>query len=570
MSKKWIAAAAAAILLFSAFPAPPYEAEAAPQEKAKILNDTLNIRKGPGLSYGIEAVARKNESYGVLERTKDWVKLDLPGNRTGWAASWLVQVQSPEKKEYVYATTDDVRIRSGAGTNYRITGSLPEGRQAVLLERKGSWTKVSYDGATGWVASQFIAGRSTGGTKAPEAPKGTNGYITAASLNVRSAPASASSIIGSVKKGTAVVILQTNGSWHRISYSGKTGWVSSDFVSSKAASGTTKPKSGQVTANSLNVRSTPALSGSIAGKVSKNQKVEIIDERDSWLKIRFSGSRTGWVSALYIKSVSEGSTDRVDGGTSGSIRLLSSGTNIRTKPTVSSQVLMRGAAGQTFTVIGIQNDWYQISLPNGRTGFVAGWLAEDSKLGQAIKKPAAANSLKGKTIVIDPGHGGMDGGTSGHGGTLEKNLTMRTAGLLAEGLQSQGANPILTRSSDYYITLGSRVSTSHLKKADAFISVHYDSNPVRTVRGMTVYYYHSSGKLLAQPVKEELIRSTRSKDRGVQFGNYKVLRDNSRPSILLELGFLSNTADEMTVNSNGFQNSAANGITNGLKKYFSQ
>ncbi|MBS2969817.1 SH3 domain-containing protein [Metabacillus sp. KIGAM252] len=558
------------ILLFTIIPGEPFYADAAPKETAKILNDTLNIRKGPGLSYGIEAIARKDEKYGVIERNKDWVKLDLPGNRTGWAATWLVQIQSGAEEETIYSNAEDVRIRKGPGTSHAVVGTFPLGKQAVLVKKQGDWSNISYNGVRGWISSRY-ASSSVKDSEAKNAAQRPLGYITASSLNVRSAPSSASSLLGSVKKGTEVAILKSEGTWLRISYSGKTGWVSRDYVKSGSLESQIKTEqTGVVTAASLNVRNAPSLTGGLAGKVLKNEQVSILEEKYSWTKIRFNRSQTGWVSSLYIKASETGSQKEKTPKNSGAIRLISDGTNIRSSASVNSSVIARGKTGQTYTVLSLQNDWYKIKLSGGRTGYVAGWLAEDAEFGKTVNRPGESKSLKGKTIVIDPGHGGIDGGTSGSGGTLEKSLTMKTAGYLSGELQSEGANVVMTRSSDLYISLSSRVTTAQLRSADAFISLHYDSSSNKTVRGMTVYYYHSSGQKLALPIKEELIKNTRSADRGVRFGDYHVIRENSRPSILIELGYLSSITDEMTVNSNSFQKNAVHGITEGLKDYFTQ
>ncbi|MGD7009783.1 SH3 domain-containing protein [Metabacillus sp. 84] len=555
------------VLLFSMIPANPDNAEAASKETAKILNDTLNIRKGPGLSYGIEAIAKKNETYPVLERKKEWVKLSLPGNRTGWAASWLVQIQSSSKTKMVSTKSSDLRIRKGPGTGYSVVGTFPAGKQAAVLKTEGDWTNISYNGVKGWISTRYIEASSGSSAEKTQPASGPTGYITAASLNVRSAPNPAASMLGSVKKGTPVTILKTEGSWHRISYSGKTGWVSKEYVKSSVSENKAET-SGTVTASSLNVRSAPSLNGRLSGKVMKNEKVQILEEKSSWSRIRYNGSQTGWVSSLYLKKQGESSGKEAAGKTSGSIRLTANGTNIRSNPSVNSQILARGTAGQTFKVLGVQNDWYKISLSGGKTGYVAGWLAEDTTYGKMISTPGQQAALKGKTIVVDPGHGGIDGGAKGAGGTLEKHLTLKSANTLKGRLQAEGANVILTRSSDLYISLSSRVTTARVKAADAFLSLHYDSNLNKTVKGMTFFYYHSSGQKLASSLQNELIRKTGLKDRGVKFGDFHVLRNNNRPAALIELGFLSSASEEMNVNSSSFQQNAATGITEGLKNYF--
>src|SRR5690606_14702897 len=97
-------------------------------------------------------------------------------------------------------------------------------------------------------------------------------------------------------------------------------------------------------------------------------------------------------------------------------------------------------------------------------------------------------TLNGLTIVLDPGHGGNDGGTVGVRETKEKDLTLKTSEILSHHLRSAGAEVLLTRQSDVYVDLRSRVSTGHQVAADAFISLHYDATDDNSVSGFTSYY----------------------------------------------------------------------------------
>jgi len=209
-------------------------------------------------------------------------------------------------------------------------------------------------------------------------------------------------------------------------------------------------------------------------------------------------------------------------------------------------------------------------LDSGKTGYVAGWVVTADGSAPNIVKAGAEGYLKNKTIVLDPGHGGGDNGTTGANGTLEKELTLRTAKLLYDKLLSAGAHVYLTRNSDTFISLPSRVRAAQVYNADAFISLHYDSNEDRSVQGMTGYYYHSFQKPLATTVYSATVGQTKMKSRGVRFGDYHVLRENNKNAVLIELGYLSNPEEEMTLKSSGFQENAATGLFEGLARYFKQ
>lgn len=109
---------------------------------------------------------------------------------------------------------------------------------------------------------------------------------------------------------------------------------------------------------------------------------------------------------------------------------------------------------------------------------------------------------------------------------------------------------------------------AHQQAADAFISIHYDASEDRTISGFTTYYYHSYQESLAQYVHEGVAKQLSLRDRGVQKGNYLVLRENKQNAVLLELGYLSNPGEEKVINTDRFREQATMGIYEGILKYF--
>jgi N-acetylmuramoyl-L-alanine amidase len=110
---------------------------------------------------------------------------------------------------------------------------------------------------------------------------------------------------------------------------------------------------------------------------------------------------------------------------------------------------------------------------------------------QAPEREAARRSGrgsgKGKVIVIDPGHGGLDAGTSGVNGLLEKDLVLAEALRLEKALKARGYSVYMTRNNDTFIPLRQRVAIARTDKADLLISLHADSNPDRDVTGLSIY-----------------------------------------------------------------------------------
>lgn len=332
------------------------------------------------------------------------------------------------------------------------------------------------------------------------------------------------------------------------------------------------PEKAEIVVRVLNVREGPSLSKPTIAQVAGGDTVTVLKERYGWLKISLDDGKTGWIAGQFtVKKAGHSSTSGTDTtqtkstvptGKGQAVTLLNNGTNLRSGPGTDYRIVARGNSGDRFHIIEKAGSWYHIQLPDGKDAFVAGWLTVASGHEEA--------ALNGKTIVIDPGHGGHDNGTS-KGGVLEKNLTLRTAEELAEKLRKTGARVILTRKSDEYLSLQGRVETAKQDGADAFISLHYNSFPSPNVNGVTSYYYtRAKDQPLALAIQQMLVKETDRDNRGVRFANYHVLRENTQPATLLELGFLTNPWEEHVVQTSAYQDNVTTAIVEGIENYFNQ
>ena len=132
-------------------------------------------------------------------------------------------------------TASKLNVRSGAGTTYGIIGSVVKGQTLSVMSKSGSWYKINYNGRTGYVSSDYV---QASGTTTPPA-ESTTYTVTASTLNVRSGAGTSYASIGSVTKGQKLSVVSKSGSWYKINYNGRTGYVSSDYVQ---ASATASPK----------------------------------------------------------------------------------------------------------------------------------------------------------------------------------------------------------------------------------------------------------------------------------------------------------------------------------------
>ncbi|MDZ8137688.1 MAG: N-acetylmuramoyl-L-alanine amidase [Nostoc sp. DedQUE04] len=171
-------------------------------------------------------------------------------------------------------------------------------------------------------------------------------------------------------------------------------------------------------------------------------------------------------------------------------------------------------------------------------------------------------------VIIDPGHGGKDSGALGIGGAREKDVILPIGKRLGEILQQNGVQVIMTRDSDYFVTLPGRVQLAERANADVFVSIHANSAGASRpdVNGLETYYY-DSGLGLARIVHSSILQSLNVRDRGVRRARFYVLRKSSMPSILVETGYMTGRQDMARLRTSAYQNQMAEAIARGVLQY---
>ncbi|RCW66444.1 N-acetylmuramoyl-L-alanine amidase [Saliterribacillus persicus] len=262
--------------------------------------------------------------------------------------------------------------------------------------------------------------------------------------------------------------------------------------------------------------------------------------------------------------------------------------NVRSGPGLDFEVITQVNQPESYPIVEESGDWVKIQLNNEE-----GWITKDyitiseseiqeEEIEEEMSKeinsspPSKSSSKVNKNkdfsdllIVIDPGHGGRDVGAIGDSDAFEKDYTMRTAQLLKEKLEKLGANVKLTRTQDNYVPLTSRASFSNIQIADIFLSLHYNSTPeYPNAKGISTYYYSDRDEELANSIQYQMLSQTGMEDRRVHQEDLQVLRTNHRPSLLLELGFISNKEEEHNIQSKAFQDTLTRAIIMGISQHF--
>ena len=209
----------------------------------------------------------------------------------------------------------------------------------------------------------------------------------------------------------------------------------------------------------------------------------------------------------------------------------------------------------------------------------AGGGSADEDVDTAIN---GITGLKGRVIVIDPGHGGSDSGAIGPTGVMEKSITLRVGNELRRLLTQEGAMVYMTRSTDKEVSpkrskatdieeLQARCDVANQKNADIFVSIHMDSFTNDAAKGTTGYYYSLGNKrsrILADKIRAGVIDQLGTQSRGTQSSNFYVVKHTDMPATLVELAFISNKNEEQLMNSEDGIKKAAQGIADGIADYF--
>lgn len=189
---------------------------------------------------------------------------------------------------------------------------------------------------------------------------------------------------------------------------------------------------------------------------------------------------------------------------------------------------------------------------------------------------AKDNTLQNKIIIIDPGHGGNNPGAV-QNNSREADNNLAVALKVQDKLTAAGATVIMTRSTDHAVApegstlkqeLQERVNLAEKNNADLFLSIHTNQNDDATISGMMTFYPSAQSPRLAQIMQESILKQTHSVDKGISPANFYVLRNTTMPSILIEMGFISNPQEASFLKSDVYRSKVADGIYNGVTNYF--
>ncbi len=203
---------------------------------------------------------------------------------------------------------------------------------------------------------------------------------------------------------------------------------------------------------------------------------------------------------------------------------------------------------------------------NHKTPYTA--LVTDGGRGVVVMLGDTARRLpRGTAVVIDPGHGGADGGAAGPSGLREADVALSIARMTREALVRQGMRVAMTRTDDSTVGLEDRPDFAQRYGGMVFVSIHANASTDPNANGTETYFKTSESRPLAALIESEVVQALGEPDRGVRNADFYVLVNTPMPSVLVETAFISNATEETLLRDPTAQRRIADAIARGIVKF---
>jgi N-acetylmuramoyl-L-alanine amidase len=526
---------------------------------------TLNVRPDPSTSNPPLGTLSSGTTVNVHEVLGSWARISTESIEGYVGLRWLEVVEEedagntdlgPVKLQGTIVEVQNLNVRPAPTTSNTPIGTVANGSTVNVHELLDNWALISTDSIQGYVSLRYL---ELDAEEEEYKPIDEGTVVEAQNLNVRSGPATSYDRISTLPNGTSVDVLKIEDGWALVSNGDVEGYVSLRYLELKSEQESSEVQGTVVDATNLNVRSGPSTSNDRVGTLPTGTTVTVHEIEDGWARIS-TDSLEGYVSMRYLD------VDGERGSSSPTIKGLvidAANLNVRTGPSTSYDRIGTLPRGTEVDVLEMESGWAKVS-----SGSIEGYV---SLLYLQVIDPDAANTLQGRTIVIDPGHGGSDPGAVANG-LQEKEIVLDVSLRLETKLKAAGANVVMTRRSDWYPSLGDRVRTANGSGGDIFISVHANAAAATSASGTETFfntaYWSGSSRTLADSLQKEMVDKLNTRDRGVKQANFYVIRNTTIPSVLVELGFMTNYAEAQRMKTNSFRNAAADALYEGIIEYY--
>ncbi len=460
-------------------------------------------------------------------------------------------------------------ITKGSGQNYYPDRQVTRAQFALFVARAKS--------------EKYRLELPVKGVAVPD-PSQVIGFVSSTTdgLNIRKSKDSSSNanIVGTVNKGGKLSVYAVEGDWLKVSSEDTYAYIYKKYAQFLDADGNAlgDVQKQVTTTQSINIYVKPTSSSKVISTVDSKVKLPVYKTVSGYYLTEVNGL-PGYIVANSTEDikVEQPSTpdpkptpdpDPITPSVTGDLlgRVTVDNLNIRTEANSTSTVVSKLKKGEYVQVNSINGYWAQVTS-NGQTGYVhKSYLKLLNQNG---------NALKDRIIIIDPGHGGKDPGTV-VGSNSEKAITLKVGTLVKQKLEAAGAKVLMTRTGDTYPSLQDRVDFTNANYGEVFVSIHVNSAANTSAQGTETYYAISTGDMhqedvdLATFVNNQIVNNLKMKNRGVKEQQYYVIRNMAIPSILVELGFLTNNEDNAKMTDDQYAELFAESVYKGISEYYSK
>lgn len=215
-----------------------------------------------------------------------------------------------------FVNVEVLNLRQAPSTASKVLTKAAKGAKLSVVGQSADWYKVNYQGSTAWVASDYVTIR-----KETTATTASTATVNGSTLNVRKTPDTSAAVVMKLLQGAAVSVVTKSGNWYQISYEGKTGWVSAEYLSfttssskATASSPAVQVKSGStgvISGEKVNLRSSASTDAKVLETLTKGKQVSLLGTSGDWYKVKSSSGKTGWIlKGLVTASASTAQTTK--------------------------------------------------------------------------------------------------------------------------------------------------------------------------------------------------------------------------------------------------------------------
>jgi len=270
-----------------------------PSAGSAIVNTTsgsLNLRQSPDAGAGVIVTIPKGDQVEVLVQGSEWTQVRWNGH-TGYVMSRYLSfgTSSATTSAWVATSGGQLNLRETASAWAAVLASIPNGAEITVTEKGESWCRVSWQGLTGYVMTDYLSftGPQQSSTKAWIVTNVTGG------VNVRQEPSFTSTVVTTLSPGTQITLKGRDGEWCAVTWNGVSGYVHGDYVTTSDPAPAKVIRYVNTSSGGLNLRETASAQARVLMSIPRSAAVEVKEVQGEWCRIEYEGN-SGYVMISYL------------------------------------------------------------------------------------------------------------------------------------------------------------------------------------------------------------------------------------------------------------------------------